>query len=78
MPAAPHTGKLPQKPFLLCVRSEGSQEPGQGHRRAGGAATGSQGAAAQEETTDPRSRWRTRAGGGGRHEARCALTIRSF
>lgn len=58
MPAAPHTGKLPQKPFLLCVRSEGSQESGQGHRRAGGAATGSQGAAAQEETTTPE------AGGG--------------
>lgn len=56
----PHPGRLPQKPFLLGVRSEGPQEPGRGHRRAGRAATGSQGAAAQEETTGPRNRRRAR------------------
>ena len=57
----PHPGKLPQKPFLLGVRSEGPQEPGWGHRRVGRAATGSQGAAAQEEThRAPRNRRRTR------------------
>ena len=62
MPAAPHSGELPQKPFLLGVRLEGPRSLGWG--MGGGAQPLAARGQQPREKPGPRSRRRTERPGG--------------